>query len=323
MGKSSLDYDYIRVRRNYSMMLFSREYYPGTYINGNYFVTTSRETGSRVKRTLRVGEDFKPAFPDSIDLKITNVCKFGCPFCHEDSKPTGKTANLERLKAFLSPLPKVGIEVAVGGGDILTCPELTFDLVKWMEDGNKFSPRITLSYQNYEQLGPIVDKILQFESFEENSREDKIRQLLEETPIGVSLNKYVKYPIPDRLAGASFRFSDERIVYHVILGVISPEDLLAMWEDKYHYKKILMLGFKQVGRGANFKLPDLTRTKEVVEKIIARDMYVSSGSIRKVVAFDNLAIEQLGVKDLLPKNEWDLFYQGDEFTSSMYVDAVE
>ena len=56
----------------------------GTYINGNYFVQ-SDWTGTKVKRTLRVGEDFNPDFPDSIDLKITNSCSHACPFCHEDS----------------------------------------------------------------------------------------------------------------------------------------------------------------------------------------------------------------------------------------------
>ena len=42
-----------------------------------------------------------------------------------------------------------------------------------------------------------------------------------------------------------------------------------------------------------------------------------------VVSFDNLALEQLNVKRLLTQEEWDLFYQGDEGSSNMYIDAVE
>lgn len=304
------------------MMLFTREYYPGTYINGNYYVTGNPTTGTRIKRTLRVGEDFKPVFPDSIDLKITGVCKKGCPFCHEDSSPNGKVANLENLKAFLEPLPKVGIEVAIGGGDIFTCPDLTYDLVKWLI-GN-FQPRLTISYQNYEELADtVVGGVLNYTKFPEGSIEEKLAYLLEEIPIGVSLNKYIENPIPEQLVSSSFHFSGDRIVYHVIVGVISPEDLWAMWISKARYKKILVLGFKQFGRGISYNIPDLTKTREVIERILTRQKNLFTGDLKKVIAFDNLAIEQLGIKDLLPKEEWDLFYQGDEFTASMYVDAVE
>ncbi|MBR2246897.1 MAG: hypothetical protein IJ880_07740, partial [Bacilli bacterium] len=175
------------------MMMFTREYYPGTYINGNYYVTGSPENGTRVKRTLRVGEDFKPAFPDSIDLKITAACRFGCPFCHESATPNGKTANLERLKAYLDPLPRVGIEVAIGGGDIFSCPELTYDLVKWLEKDNGFLPRLTLSHRNYEKLNDtVVEGMLQYTKFPEDSVEKKLNYLLEEIPVGVSLNQYLE-----------------------------------------------------------------------------------------------------------------------------------
>jgi len=45
----------------------------------------------------------------------------------------------------------------------------------------------------------------------------------------------------------------------------------------------------------------------------------------KVVSFDNLAIEQLNVKELLFKDkqdEWDEFYMGDDGNFTLYIDAV-
>ena len=42
----------------------------------------------------------------------------------------------------------------------------------------------------------------------------------------------------------------------------------------------------------------------------------------KVVSFDNKAIEQLNVQDLLTDDEWKEFYQGDDGTMTMYVDGV-
>ena len=43
----------------------------------------------------------------------------------------------------------------------------------------------------------------------------------------------------------------------------------------------------------------------------------------KVVSFDNLAIKQLDVKNILTDNEWQEFYQGDDGTMTMYVDGVK
>ena len=43
----------------------------------------------------------------------------------------------------------------------------------------------------------------------------------------------------------------------------------------------------------------------------------------KLISFDNLAIEQLNVKRLLSDEEWESFYQGDDGTSTFYIDAIE
>ena len=42
-----------------------------------------------------------------------------------------------------------------------------------------------------------------------------------------------------------------------------------------------------------------------------------------VISFYNLAIEQLNVKRLLSNEEWDEFYQGDDGSSTYYIDMVE
>ena len=43
----------------------------------------------------------------------------------------------------------------------------------------------------------------------------------------------------------------------------------------------------------------------------------------KIIAFDNLALEQLDIKSALTDSEWNTFYLGDECSHSMYIDAVE
>ena len=43
----------------------------------------------------------------------------------------------------------------------------------------------------------------------------------------------------------------------------------------------------------------------------------------KVVAFDNLSLEQLDVKNHLSDEEWEEFYQGDEGTSTFFLNLAE
>ena len=40
------------------------------------------------------------------------------------------------------------------------------------------------------------------------------------------------------------------------------------------------------------------------------------------VSFDNLAIEQLNVKQLMSEEEWNEFYMGDDGQYTMYIDMV-
>ena len=42
----------------------------------------------------------------------------------------------------------------------------------------------------------------------------------------------------------------------------------------------------------------------------------------KVVSFDNLAVEQLKLKNKLTQKQWDLFYGGDDGTHTFYIDGV-
>ena len=73
--------------------------------------------------------------------------------------------------------------------------------------------------------------------------------------------------------------------------------------------------------------------KELLADLLKRDFETSWFEFKEnwfeVISFDNLALEQLDVKDLMTKDQWEEFYLGDdgigdEYNSaSMYVDMVE
>ena len=56
----------------------------GVYKNGNYNVTILSD-GTKIRRTEE--DEFIPEFPENADVKITDKCSQGCPFCFpEDTK---------------------------------------------------------------------------------------------------------------------------------------------------------------------------------------------------------------------------------------------
>src|SRR4051794_14675777 len=98
-----------------------------SYTNGNCRVEI-QDDGTKT----RVWEgEAKPEFPESMDLKITDWCDGGCAYCHEKSTVNGKPARLEDIIRLLSELP-VGVEIAMGGGDTVSYPDLE-ELLVWAE----------------------------------------------------------------------------------------------------------------------------------------------------------------------------------------------
>lgn len=294
-----------------------------SYINGNYCVLDSGFT--RIKRALRRGEDFKAEFPDSIDLKITNRCLIGCPFCHESSGPGGGSFDLSKTKAILGTLPRVGIELAIGGGDVLEIPDKTVELIDWCNEQG-FRTRVTINYKSIEkysdEMKEAIKQHIQYFSNGSNRGTPPVVSaryeiLREAGAIGISIDQYIdRWP---------FDLGTYNTVFHIIAGEFPPADLKKLWENCLNYKRLLILGYKDFGR-AKGRPPkyDLGEWEEALKRLI----WESRRSSDKfpmgtpIVGFDNLALEQLNVRGAMTEEEWGDRYFGDEFTSSMYVDAV-
>lgn len=223
-------------------------------------------------------------YPLSLDLKITNYCETGCPWCHESSGPWGKHADPGLLLEKLDGLLK-NTEIAIGGGNPLSHPGLE----KIIDGLNDF--------------GYITNMTIRDKDITEGLRiPRKIKGLGISVTPGISPKEYL-----------GLISSKDNLVAHMILGINTPEDYT---EVKKYFQRILWLGFKTWGRNKNASLPSL----ENLRREIIRDLYYGRTG---VLAFDNLGISQLNLKSSFLGSEWDTFYLGPEFTSSMYVDAVK
>lgn len=260
------------------------------YKNGNHFVYINDKNGTKIRETIdKNATEFISDFADSVDFKITNKCFNNCPFCHEKSTSNGEEGCIDNWK-FLDTLHPY-TEMAIGGGDVLTFSKL-YELLELLKSKNIYA-NITVSQNN------IFD--------------NKIDYLVEHElvkGIGVSLYGYRK----DDIARIK---SLPNTVIHLINGVTACEASFHQLADKD--LKILILGYKTFGRGIDFikDSPWIQDNMNWVEKNIEDYMMKF-----KVVSFDNLAVEQLKLKDKLTEKQWELFYGGDDGTHTFYIDGV-
>lgn len=292
-----------------------RKYSSYNYINGNYIVIVS-PSGKLTKRAFRAGEELKAAFPDSIDLKISNRCKIGCPFCHESSIPGGKIFDFDKTIEILSQLPKEPIEIAIGGGDVLETPKETGRLICWLNE-HGYKPRITINWNSIKDF-PELQSITPVDA------------------LGISIQdlpelKKTSWDVEESLAATfdiesgnpSNRLTEEiKIVFHIIAGVFPPDKLEKLFETcSYDRTAILVLGYKRFGRGKHTGPSDekILEFEQAVKQLIYKNR---TRFLNNVIGFDNLALEQLHIKDSLTNFEWNSLYMGEEGRHSMYIDAV-
>ncbi len=257
------------------------------YNNGNTTVTIMSD-GTKVREYENTPEILHP---ESIDVKITNYCDMGCKFCHESSTTNGVHGDLSKLLEVISVLP-AGVELAIGGGNPLSHP----DLVEFLQElkSRGIIANITI---NQGHLKTYQDMILYL--IKDN--------LVKGVGISITSNNftYIK-PILE---------ATNNVVYHLIAGVNKievVEKLIELGECK-----VLVLGYKLFGFGVKYYTPEVDA--ELKRWYKALPAFIGKCTL----SFDNLAIEQLKVKRLFTHDGWNKFYMGDDFCFTMYIDAVK
>lgn len=260
-----------------------------SYTNGNTFVTLESD-GTKI-REWPDGEIPRPDHPESCDLKITNFCsgtEHHCMrHCHEKSNSKGLHCDPLVIENLVEGLPG-GVELAIGGGNPLAHPDLK-QILLFLRSKN-IVPNLTVNAIHLSAYGDLIRTI---------RHESLIFGL------GISLIAGYEKEVES--------FVDSNTVYHVIAGVHNVHDIRHLPKGS----KILVLGYKQYGNGLAFY-----RKNPVEETLGAWRYWIGSLIQRFHISFDNLGLDQLRVKDIVPKALWDSSYMGDDGTFTMYVDAV-
>jgi hypothetical protein len=271
------------------------------YKNGNVVVSLY-DDGTKIMEY----DETKPIvfdFPTSMDIKITNWCNGingkPCIFCHEQSNERGKHGDLNKLSEILSELPG-GQECAIGGGRAQSHPDLIPFLQRCKEQG--LIPNLTINKahlsQDYSLLRRLIDEKLIY-------------------GIGIS--------IPDSIDGSNLWNEKEEwfahyehSVVHLILGIHTPQVIETL--QQLGFKKFLLLGYKQFGRGVKYYKQNSDYINFNIKDWENNIIKVISG--KNIISFDNLAIEQLNLQSKLPEKLWEKLFQGEDGSSTCYIDAV-
>ena len=260
-----------------------------TYKNGNCTVSIDTETGTKVREFDSPPE---PVYPESIDLKITNFCDLNCPYCHEKSTVHGEDADLDSMFSLLEPLP-AGAEISIGGGNALSHPKLTDFLVKLRTKG---------------LISNITVNALHLDSYKRHIQHLQKTTLIH--GLGISYNKRVDLT----------PFITPNVVIHLVLGVHTVDDLIEL-TNKHANLKVLLLGYKNKGRGILHKLTN----QDAIEDNIYQ-WYTNIFKFFKLdgltLSFDNLALDQLDINRFFEEDEWNKFFMGDDGQFTMYIDGV-
>lgn len=259
----------------------------GRYKNGNYAVSLYND-GTKVRETN--DDEFIPAFAECCDVKITDKCDGGCPFCYEGCTSNGKHGDLNA--EFLNHLHPY-TELAINGND-LTHPDLIPFLKRMKEQ--KVVVSMTVNQKHFERNYDVIKKM---------SMDGLIHG------VGISLNR----------TDADFVKSVKSIpnaVIHVINGIITPEEVKLLSNNDL---KILILGYKRLRRGEDYYNQEENNIVKNQEWM--RDNIGHIIERFNVVSFDNLSIKQLDVRRLLTDEDWEEFFMGEDSEFTFYIDLVD
>lgn len=213
--------------------------------------------------------------------------------CHEKSTKDGLHGDI-LSDSFIDKLHPY-TQLALGGGNILEHPDLVPFLKKCKE--LKLVPSVTVNQIHFMQQHKFL------------------KQLTDEKLIyglGISFHH------PDKNFLPMLR-SFPNAVIHTIAGITKERNYEFLADNGL---KILILGYKKFGRGIQAYQESHQHIDYSIMNLKHLLPYMVKEKWFDSISFDNLALEQLDVKNLMPQDKWDMFYMGDEGSSTMYVDMV-
>lgn len=264
-----------------------------TYKNGNTY-TTLYEDGTKEHFTM--DDDFKFEFSESCDIQISQCCDNGCKWCYYGCSLTGRHGKLTGWKFFETMHPYT--EIAIN----LQCP-IPDDILSFLWEMHNRNVIVNVTVNQNHFMRSNIRKFL---------REAISDGLIK--GVGISLTDPTQKDFIDMVK------QYPNTVIHVIAGITPLENIEYLMGRGL---KLLILGYKQIGRGEEYfsKLGNCLSIITNISGLANKIETIVDGF--KVVSFDNLALEQLCIRERVSEQEWNLLYGGDDGTVTFFIDLVK
>lgn len=279
-----------------------------------YWSIFNKHTGAKVRfsfpKNALLDPNMKPEkayAPELVDIKITDMCPHvNAPcyqFCYQASNPAGQHAPYGKLESLMRALAELGVfEVAIGGGEPTFHPQFAAIL------------RLTRRYG-------IVPNFTtrSFHWLENDSLRATILPHLGAFAFSVSSAKDVrKLGTLCEVHGINNR-GKHKVSIQVVMGTISDHDLKELLKEARHWNfYATLLGFKQTGRGGEYKIPTyIAQSKNWPKQLLELRDKAECPSLCVDTAFVTQyesQIKEAGIPDYL--------FHKEEGKFSAYVDAV-
>lgn len=238
----------------------------------------------------------KASTPELVDLKITGYCNSNCEYCYQDSTAYGKHAEYRDISNIVRVLAEMKcFEIAIGGGEPTQHP----DFIRILESIrlNGIVPNFTTKdlrwLRDDVERNAILDACGAF-AYSPGKRGDVERLGIALRYHGVSYNKASVQIV----MGTQGRWEFER----------------TLTEAKEYNLRVTLLGYKEIGRGKDFKPEDYSWWLDVIKSLTEMRKCPQVGIDTALAAEYETELEEAEI------DSW--MFSVKEGTHSMYIDAV-
>ncbi len=272
----------------------------------DWWTIFNRSTGNRIVLSFKQNPaPYKPLTPTLIDFSISDYCTIGCTYCYKGSTKNGAHMRSDDIYRFISDIKQAEVfEVAIGGGEPTQCPYL-IPMLKSLKDAGivgNFTTKSTEWLENESEANEILPLIGAFAySATDTKPLDRILTIFNYR--NYDKNKFTAQVIPATMSKYQFK----RILEWCGRNTI----------------RITLLGFKETGRGVEFKR---TKIKTVYDKFDEESWLDIIKEIHREGIYPTIAIDTtLAARyedKLHEENIAKYLYHIEEGKYSAYIDAV-
>ncbi len=284
--------------------------------DGKFWIFYNSKTGSKMRFSFDVddvdAETYaKSTTPELVDVKITDYCPRGCEFCYQASTKKGIHADIKQINSLLWTLKSMEVfEVAIGGGEPTMHPDFAeiLDTCSY----NDIRPNFTTYSKAWLKKKKIVDAVkANVGGVGVSIHTEKDLDLMEDIAEKINGNR--------RNFSGHWTDEDVSITGQHVLGTHPLDETIELIAEAWNRDMpVLLLGYKDVGFGSNFKPYDMTGIELALKLLLEspENRYHVTLSVDTAVLDQHpLLCETLGVTKILTTSAEGAF--------SMYIDAVE